>query len=190
MAEIIDPRRLLISVAKILSRLKISYLVTGGMAVFVWGRPRFTADVDIVIKLKPDDIDKLAENLETLDKAGYIDKDSMERALARHGEFNFIDGITGVKVDFWAIGESQFDKSQLGRRIAKNILGQRVYFISPEDLILSKLLWYEKNESSRHLEDVESIFKIQKKLDWQYLRKWSKLQSTIKVLESLIKLTK
>lgn len=185
MAELIDPRRLLISVAKILARLKIPYLVTGGIAIFVWGRPRFTADVDIVIKLKPDNIDKLAENLEALSEASYIDKNSIEQALTRHGEFNFIDGFTGIKVDFWAIGESQYDKSQLERRVAKNILGQKVYFISPEDLILSKLRWHKQSKSSRHLEDIESVFKIQKKLDWQYLRKWAKSQSTIKNLESL-----
>ena len=187
MTEIIDPRRLLIGVVKILAKLKIPYLVTGGMAVFVWGRPRFTADVDIVVKLKSNDIDKLAENLEALSEASYIDKDSIKQALMRHGEFNFIDGFTGVKVDFWAIGESQFDKSQLERRVAKNILGQKVYFISPEDLILSKLLWHEKSESSRHLEDIESIFKIQKKLDLRYLRKWAKIQSMTKILGSLIK---
>ncbi|MEK9170750.1 MAG: nucleotidyl transferase AbiEii/AbiGii toxin family protein [Patescibacteria group bacterium] len=187
MTELIDPRQLLISVAKILARLKIPYLVTGGMAVFVWGRPRFTADVDIVIKLKLDDIDKLAENLRALSEASYIDKNSIKQALMRHGEFNFIDGLTGIKVDFWAVGETQFNKSQLERRIAKNILGQKVFFISPEDLILSKLPWHKQSESSRHLEDIESVFKIQKKLDLGYLRKWAKLQSTIKILESLIK---
>ena len=37
-----DPRDLLINVAEILKRLKIPYLVTGGMAVMIWGRPRFT----------------------------------------------------------------------------------------------------------------------------------------------------
>ncbi len=187
MTEVIDPRRLLISVTKILAKLKIPYVVTGGMAIFVWGRPRFTADVDIVIKLKSDDIDKLAENLEALSEASYIDKNAMEQALMRHSEFNFIDGLTGIKVDFWAVGENQFDKSQLERRVAKNILGQKVFFISPEDLILSKLLWHKQSESSRHLEDIESIFKIQKKLDLRYLRKWAKSQSTIKILESLMK---
>ena len=42
-----DPKRLLIQVAKILERLNIPYFITGGIAVFVWGRPRFTADIDI-----------------------------------------------------------------------------------------------------------------------------------------------
>jgi hypothetical protein len=42
------PRELLIEIAKILDKLKIPYLVTGGIAVLIWGRPRFTADIDII----------------------------------------------------------------------------------------------------------------------------------------------
>lgn len=45
MTETIDPRDLLVQVAKILDKLKISHIVSGGMAVFVWGRPRFTDDI-------------------------------------------------------------------------------------------------------------------------------------------------
>jgi len=63
MKEVIDPRQLLVVVAEILDRLKIAYLITGGMAVVVWGRPRFTADIDAVVELKAEDIDSLAEEL-------------------------------------------------------------------------------------------------------------------------------
>lgn len=44
--EAIDPRHLLVKVVDILHKLNIPYVVTGGMAIFVWGRPRFTADID------------------------------------------------------------------------------------------------------------------------------------------------
>jgi len=36
-----DPKNLLVNIAKILKELKIPYIITGGMAVLVWGRPRF-----------------------------------------------------------------------------------------------------------------------------------------------------
>lgn len=185
--ESIDPRHLLIKVAKILEELEIPYLVTGGMAVFVWGRPRFTADIDIVVELEPENINDLEEALMALSEASYVDKDTIKRALMRHGEFNFIDGKTGVKVDFWVLDKNSFDKSRLKRRIGRKILNENVYFISPEDLILSKLWWYERSESSRHLEDIESVLKIQKKLDLWYIKKWAKEQSTIKIFEGLLK---
>lgn len=172
--EPIDPRHLLVEIAKILERLGVPYLVTGGIAVLVWGRPRFTADIDIVVELKAGQIAALAEAIRGLGSAGYLDSAQMERALAVEGEFNFIDGTTGVKVDFWILkGGDTFDRSRLGRRVTKEVLGQRVYFTSPEDLILIKLLWHKTSLSSRQLEDVESIFKFSgDELDRAYLREW------------------
>jgi predicted nucleotidyltransferase len=67
------------------------------------------------------------------------------------------------------------------------ILGYKVYFVSPEDLILVKLKWHKTSSSERQLEDVESVIKIQKKLDWKYLEKWAKIQSTSEALQSLLK---
>jgi len=43
--------KFLIKIVQILENLKIDYFVTGGLAVSVWGRPRATFDIDIVIKL-------------------------------------------------------------------------------------------------------------------------------------------
>jgi len=67
-----NPRYLLANIAKILKRLEIPYIITGGMAVLLWGRPRFTADIDIVIELKEKYIDKLETALRELGEARYI----------------------------------------------------------------------------------------------------------------------
>lgn len=184
--EQIDPRHLLCAIARILDELDITYIVTGGMAVFVWGRPRFTADIDIVVELRGEDIPKLETALRALGRAGYIDQDTMKNALKEKGEFNFIDGETGVKVDFWVASDDPFSRAQLGRRIAKEVLGKTVYFISPEDLILRKLLWYTQAHSSRHLEDVESVFKISGDiLDRKYLEQWADKLKVTKLMEEI-----
>lgn len=181
-----DPQHLLVKISKILSQLKIPYLVTGGMAVYVWGRPRFTADIDIVIELKKDKIEQLVK---TLAKLGYIDQDAVIEALKHEGEFNFVDDSTGIKVDFWILKNDEFDKSRLKRRVARKILGQTIYFTAPEDLILIKLIWYKQSGSSRHLEDIQSIAQFSKdQLDINYLKKWAKLNS-LELLEEIINLT-
>lgn len=183
-----DPRHLLVNIAKILKRLKIPYIVTGGIAVVIWGRPRFTADIDIVVELKQSDIDNLEKALRQLGKAGYIDKEVMQEAFATWGEFNFIDGETGIKVDFWILKEKDpFDVSRLKRRKTKIILGEKVYFTSPEDLILIKLKWYQQSQSTRHLEDVESILKISgDRLDRSYLLKWARELGVSEILNRLL----
>ena len=138
-----------------------------------------------MVLLEQRHISLLARELLGLSEASYIDADMMRRALEGRGEFNFIDGATGVKVDFFVIGGRPFDQSQLDRRVAQRILDYRVYFVSPEDLILSKLLWSQLSESAKQREDIKSILKMQKKLDWKYLQKWATLHETIKLLTSL-----
>ena|SRR3989344_9616641 len=186
--EQIDPRHFLVKVAEILQKLKIPYMVTGGMAVFVWGRPRFTADIDIIVELDLATAGNLIPVLRSLSEVSYIDEDAVENAIKNFGEFNFIDGESGMKVDFWVLKDNSFDISRIKRRIPKKILGEKIYFISSEDLILSKLEWYQKSQSSRHLEDIDSIIKISgKKLDMKYLRKWAEALEIKNILDKLLR---
>jgi len=168
-----DPRKLLAQIAQVFDKTAIPYLVTGGMAVVAWGRPRYTADIDTVIELRDENIEILARALMGLGKFGYISTEAMKEALKMGSEFNFIDGNTGMKVDFWISRNDEFDRSQFQRRIAQDVYGTKVYFASPEDLILSKLQWYKLSSSNRHLEDIETVFAISgDKLDREYLAKW------------------
>lgn len=184
--EEIDPRHLLIKIAQILERLDIPYIITGGMAVFVWGRPRYTADIDTGIELKAEKVERLVEELMKLGETGYVDAEAIKDALRTQGEFNFIDSTTGMKVDFWILKEEAFDQSRLQRRVAKEVLGEKVYFSSPEDLILIKLLWAKDSSSSRQLEDVESILAISKgEIDMDYLNQWAKKLGVQDILDNL-----
>ena len=185
--EKIDPRSLLIKVAEILDRLKIPYMVTGGIAVLVWGRPRFTADIDIIIEMKETEASILEKALLSISEYGYVSKEAMVEALKSNGEFNFIDGYTGVKVDFWTTKNKE-SNAGFKRKKAKTVLGQKIYFISPEDLILSKLRWYKISPSSRHLEDIESILKISgRKLDKKYLKRMAIKSGVLDELNNLLK---
>lgn len=171
-----NPHQLLLALVKILNKLKIPYLVTGGIAVLVWGRIRFTADIDIVIELEKTKVQALIEALKLLGKSAYIDMDAIREALKHYGEFNFIDGDSGLKVDFWILNETDpFDIMRFKRRIFKSIGAQRIAFTSPEDLILVKLKWYKASISNRQWEDVISIMNISgMNLDRIYLYKWAK----------------
>lgn len=181
-----EQEKLLRKIAAILNKLSIKYIVTGGIAVVVWGRPRFTADIDIVIELFPEKLDKLAKELLKIDNDVYLSKSAMLDALKNKGEFNFIHPASGLKIDFWILKNEVFDQERMGRGIKKRIVGANIIFSSPEDLILIKLLWQKKSGSYRQSEDIESILRIQKKLDWHYLRKWSKFHGTQKILNLLL----
>ncbi len=112
----------------------------------------------------------------------------MAKSAIRHNsEFNFIDGVTGLKVDFFVAQKDELSALKFKRRIAKKINKKIVYFISPEDLILSKLEWHQQGGSTRQLEDIESILKISgDKLDYSYLKSWAKRLGVTDILNKLI----
>lgn len=178
--------RLIIKIAKILEKLNIQYAVTGGYAVSVLGRPRATFDIDIVIELFEPKVPSLAKALNELSQLSELDEDMADDACKREGEFNYIYVESNIKVDFWVTKKNPVSQLEIKRRIKKIIDGQEVFFVSPEDLILSKLRWYRETESTRQLEDIESVIKIQKKLDWGYIKKWARKQGTLEVLDKLL----
>lgn len=181
-----DFQELLIKVARILEGLKITYAVTGGYAVSVWGRVRSTLDIDVIIQISRIQISALQKALKQISELSYIDEGTMVEALEREGEFNFIHGESGIKIDFFVTGRSESAKLEFERRIPKTIGDQTVYFLSPEDLVLSKLRWYKESESMKQLEDIESVLAIQKDLDKGYIKKWATNQGTIETLNSLL----
>lgn len=58
------------------------------------------------------------------------------------------------------------------RRRAVDIDGQAIWMISPENLVLSKLLWAKDSRSELQLRDVRGILALQPTLDWSYLDRW------------------
>lgn len=189
--EIIDPKKLLVKIAPILDNLGIKYFITGGFAVAIWGRPRATYDIDIVIKIFESQVNQLAAALRKISEAGYISEDAAREAIRQKGEFNFIDPKSGVKVDFWVAKDRDFSLLEFERRKIKKISGKRIYFISPEDLILSKLRWRKQSGSALQLEDIESIIKISgKKLDMKYLERGAKKQGDGGIFRKLIEINR
>lgn len=178
--------QLIIKIARILEDLNIQYAVTGGYAVSVLGRPRATFDIDIVIELFEPKVPVLAKALKTLSSISELDEAMADDACKREGEFNYIYVESNIKVDFWVTKKNPISQLEIKRRIKKRIDGQEIFFVSPEDLILSKLRWYQETESTRQLEDIESVVKIQEKLDWKYIRKWAREQETLEVLDKLL----
>ena len=177
-----DPEALLQNIAKILNRLKIPYIITGGFAVAVWGRPRFTAD--IVVEIFEKNITSLSKGLMSLGQESYLDETAIKRALIEKGEFNFIHLPTGLKVDFW-IKKTDLDKLKIKQGVVKKINNQPIKFISPENLILSKLLWYKETESDKEVDDIKSILKFTK-IDLNYLKKQAIKHNTERIFKKII----
>lgn len=51
--------KLINAIAEQLSKRRIDYMVIGGQAVLIYGRPRLTRDIDITLSIDTDQFDRL-----------------------------------------------------------------------------------------------------------------------------------
>jgi hypothetical protein len=132
----------------------ISYMVVGAHAVFLYGEPRTTQDIDIVIDATRKQIEEFAG---TLNDDQYISLEAARSALERRSMFNVIDTTSGWKIDLIVRKSRPFDEESFRRRRTAHLLGEEIWVLSPEDAILSKLEWARKSDSERQLRDAESV---------------------------------
>ncbi len=151
-----------------LDRLGLPYLITGGIAATVHGRPRFTQDIDFVIAPTWDQLDRL---IDALDPDFAVSRDAARDAYARHGEFNAIHRTLVYKVDFWFSTGDVFDVSRLGRALKLEVVpGVIARVATPEDTVVSKLLSLRQGATEHGTEDIRGILRAHPgRLDLDYL---------------------
>lgn len=168
-----DPGELVRLVTRVLRDERIPHFVTGATATIIYGEPRLTNDVDLVVRLDPGRVDALLARFPP--EEFYLDREAVERAIAARTSFNLIHPSSGLKVDFMITDESPFDHSRFARvREIEIGGGERASFAAPEDVILKKLEYFREGASEKHLRDIAGILRISgEELDREYLDSWA-----------------
>jgi len=165
-------RDFLLQVIEALERASVVYAVTGSWASTTYGLPRTTHDLDVVLAIS---VEQAAELAAAFPAPFYADPEWMQRAAAEQTFFNVIDPASGLKVDFWPAKADEFSQAQFKRRRQQDLFGRRVWMLAPEDVILSKLLWYQSSPSETQLRDCVGIWKTRRAtLDQAYLLEWAR----------------
>lgn len=165
------------SVLQALNSAKVPYMLGGAIAVWPWGEPRTTQDVDVVIHLIPAAINPLSEALE---KAGLLIPPDviLDNLLETRGDIplNAIHGESGFKAEMFLLREGdELRESAFQRRRKVDMGGEigEVYVHSPEDLILYKLLYYSISRQTKHIRDIGSMLIImENEIDYTYIQTW------------------
>lgn len=158
----------------VVSRLEaagIAYMVTGSIAATIFGPPRMTRDVDLVIELEPI---QGADIIQALFAADFLsDADSIRNAIRDRGMFNLIHREEVIKVDFIVRKNTPYREMEFQRRQKTLLGGEPVWVATPEDLILSKLLWAKPSHSEVQMRDVRGLVGSGRRLDRPYIDRWA-----------------
>ena len=153
-----------------------AYYIGGSVASSAYGIARATMDVDLVADIKIGQVNRLVKALEA---DYYIDAETIREAIHRSTSFNLIHLETMLKIDVFIVEDQPYDSEALARRRADTLdeeSPRTFYLSSAEDIILSKLRWYQKGGgvSEHQWKDVLGVLKVQGvKLDLEYLKHWA-----------------
>jgi hypothetical protein len=141
----------------------------GAQAVVVYGRPRLSADVDITIDLEPEAATELTAHLQA---SGFFPRvENLQQFLQRTRVLPLLHEETGIPVDA-VLGGAGIEREFLANARCLDLGGVTVPVISPEDLVVSKIL----AGRSKDLEDARSVLAEQGSgLDLDRVRRWLSL---------------
>jgi hypothetical protein len=146
----------------------IDYMLSGSMAMCLYAAPRFTRDFDIVVAIKDTDIDQLAA---LWGDQYYYSLPSIREDIKRSKMFNIIHLETMHKVDMIVRTNHPFEIQKFRRKQLVDFMDIKMWVITPEDLILSKLNWIQVLESDIQKRDILNLLDIET-LDRAYIRHW------------------
>lgn len=159
---------LLQNIATIFEDLEIPYMLGGSMAMNFYTVSRATTDIDIVVLLQAKDVDKLLLRLQNF----YYNRDTVIEETQKKGMFNVIDHVTGFKIDFIILKDTEYSLTAFERRNLYNDLGFDVYVTSLEDLIIAKIQWIQQLYSDRQANDIYMLLQNPDK-DMEYINNWT-----------------
>lgn len=160
----------------------LPYMITGSIAAGLYGQPRMTRDIDIVAVLHPPHATVLADQL---GREFVCDAESIRESIAARRIFSVVHREALQKIDFIVRDDRDYEIEKFGRRRRVEVDEQPMWVISPEDLVLSKLVWAKDSRSELQFRDVRSIIALQPDLDWPYMERWALRLTVARLLAEL-----
>jgi len=161
---------LLKTVSQTLDSLEIPYMLSGSLALNLYAIPRATRDIDMVVELQEKHIDQF---IAAITDKFYFHEATIKEEIKRSGMFNIIHYDSSYKVDFIVRSSQPFELKKFQRRYQIDFLGSKIWVITLEDLILSKLMWIQRLESELQKRDIQSLLE-NKNADLNYIKHWCK----------------
>ena len=149
------------------------YFITGSVAAIVYGDPRLTHDIDLVISLLNSQVKKFT--LAFPEEQFYcppVEVIKTELNRKSRGHFNLIHHETGFKGDIYLTGEEELQLWAMKNSREIDFEGNVIFIAPPEYVIIKKLEFYKEGKAQKHIIDIKGILANSKDLiDFDFLNK-------------------
>jgi hypothetical protein len=152
----------------------ILYAVTGSVASIIYGEPRMTHDIDIVIEMN---VDKASELIKAFPAEKFycppIEVLKTEIQKSSRGHCNIIHYDTGFKADIYFTGTDKLQNWAITNAKIFKFNDTDIVIAPPEYVIIKKLEFYKEGQSHKHIEDIKSIIHYSKEfMDFSKLEEY------------------
>lgn len=153
---------------------QILFVIIGGVASSLLGRPRLTKDIDLVVIARLDNVDRLMKNGKQF---GFEPRISDAAQFAKsHRVLLMKHAPSKIEVDI-SFGALPFEEEMIKNRILLDIDNLTLPLPRPEDLIIMKAIPRRPRDAT----DIEGLIDANPHLDFKRIRKW--VREFAKVLE-------
>jgi hypothetical protein len=175
--DIIDYPEFVTLVTGALQAAGVDYMIGGALALWAWGEPRATLDLDLVVSVPVETVPRLSEELKTRDML--LPPDIILDALIEERadvplSANHLP--SGFKADLYLLFPNDGLRQMAFSRRKLVDLGPRfgsLYVHSAEDLIIYKLWYYRISRQTKHPRDIYAILMAQgEHIDLDYIQEW------------------
>lgn len=160
----------------------IPFMLTGSFALGYYATPRMTRDLDFVVALVVNQVDKVVD---LFSPDFYVDEDAARDAIKSQRMFNLMHFASGIKVDLIVRKDAEYRQVEFARRKPVRLGGISTWIASREDLILSKLVWARDAQSELQKRDVRTL--LDESVEWSYVREWAGKLGVSAILEEITK---
>lgn len=151
----------LVRFAALLEDHDLPCMVVGSVATVIWGEPRSTIDIDLVVAVTVDDAERLAHLF--LPPRYYAPPvEVIRREIARPdgGTFNLIDTDTGLKADIYPSANDPMNRWGMARRVAVETGSSTIYVAPVSCVIAGKLRYFALSGQDKHLRDIRGMLRL------------------------------
>ncbi len=156
---------------------QVDYMMAGAFAYGVYGIPRSTKDVNVVVSITdPGLIDRVIKRLE--DDVEFGAQVQFDTLIWGRRHVGRMIGNPQLQVELFELFEDPFVQEQFKRKIKMDSpqIGMELWVPTAEDVLVQKLRWAR----AKDLDDARDVLAIQglQGLDMVYVRHWCKEHGT------------